>query len=805
MEKSREEIKKIKQGLFLLGCLAVYGLLAYLLIFFVSKSGIYPAGENTMLHLYKGDFLLEQIKEKNFFPRWDANWYNGIDTRGYASPLLVYVLAGCQWIAGQTIWNGYLLFVAGIFFFGAVFWLAEGMRRGRKWMGAVLGALWFFMPANLYTLFQEGDLPQAICSVILPLFLFSVYGFLYENSWNCLPKAVISLLLLFGFHLGYAIFVTAAIGLFLVLYVIAADTKKKAGILFVTLLLTFLTAGGFLFVYVKTAGVTIDVKEILAMCYQNPTITINPLLRQQEGYLHYYVGLAVCILLLFGMLFSQKGMIVWFWTGFLLIVVAAPFLSLPLAFAFLGFMQWKSLRKHFIGLLLFCMVLDVLPSLKLLHGGLKYTLPEDRYETLVNNTLIGEAKKITKQRMALLDASTLGAEGAYLVSAGEDGVEATYGVGWKSAVTSGNIVQLNQAMQDGNYLYLFDRCLEMGNDTVLLRLDQTNGHGEDSKELDAAAEKSGYEVKGENLHYRLYHRETPDCFGVCSQYETIGIGTSAPMMAQCFPDMEEREETNLNHYSYEELSQYKQIYLAGFTYTDRKKAEALIQKLSENGVRIVILADGIPEDGNTGLQTFLGVTCQKITFSNGYPELETKEGILHCDLFPQGYTKWNTVYMKGLKNVQATTKVLDEELAFYGTGKNNNLVYVGLNLTYHYALTKDEGVGNLLEKAFEMEEDGLPKREVVPLKISRKGNTIRIQSPKNDVNTTLAYQKAFYGENEFYEKNHLTYVKKGETVLKVGSPYAATGLGITAIGGFGTIGFLVWMRKKSKREMRSNG
>lgn len=805
MSKSKDGMKKIKHGLFLLGCLAVYGLLIYLLVFFVSKSGVYPAGENAMLHLYKGDFLLEQIQKKHWLPRWDANWYNGTDTRGYWAPLSAYVLAFCQWVGGKNIWNGYLFFIAGNFLCGAICWLSEGLRRGRKWMGAVLGALWFFMPANLYTLFQEGNLPQSICSVILPFFLFSLYGYLYENRWSCLPKAVICLWMLFGFHLGYALFVMVAVFLFLALYVIPGEKKKRAGVLFVTLLLGGLAAGGSLFVYGNTTGISFDVKEIIEMCYQNPMITIHPLLRQQEGYLHYYVGLAIFILLLFGMLFSQKGMTVWFWTGFLLLFVTASFLSLPLAFACFGIMQWKSLRKPFVGILLLCMVVDVVPSLKLIHGGLKYTVPEDRYETIEENTLIGEAKKITKQRMALLDASTLGAEGAYLVSAGEDGVKATYGSGWEAAVTAENIVQLNQAMQDGNYLYLFDRCVELGNDTVLLCLDQTNGRGEDVEELDIAAKKSGYEVRGENLHYRLYHRDTPACFGLISKYETLGIGTSAPMMAQSFPGIEEREETNLNSYTYEELSQYKEIYLAGFTYTNRKKAETMIKKLSENGVRIVILADGIPEDGNTGLQTFLGVTCQKITFSNGYPELETEEGVLHCDLFPQGYTKWNTVYMKGLQNVQATTQVLDEELAIYGTGENENLVYIGLNLTYHYALTKDVGVGRLLMEAFEMEENALPKREVVPLEIFSQGNTICIKSPKNDVNTTLAYQKAFCGEKDFYEKNHLTYVNKGETVLKVGSPYFVMGLVITAIGGSGTIGILVWTRRKSKKEMQSDG
>ena len=50
----------------------------------------------------------------------------------------------------------------------------------------------------------------------------------------------------------------------------------------------------------------------------------------------------------------------------------------------------------------------------------------------------------------------------------------------------------------------------------------------------------------------------------------------------------------------------------------------------------------------------MGVTCNQISFSNGYPEMDTIDGLLNTDLFPPDYTEWNTVYLEGLDDVWGT-------------------------------------------------------------------------------------------------------------------------------------------------------
>lgn len=100
-----------------------------------------------------------------------------------------------------------------------------------------------------------------------------------------------------------------------------------------------------------------------------------------------------------------------------------------------------------------------------------------------------QAKELTKQRMALFDLSSYGAFAAYMISAVEPSKDYTFGWAWQGAATAVNIVQLNSAYAEGNFYYLFDRCLLMGNDTVLLRIALLPRQEKDIPAVSEAAEK----------------------------------------------------------------------------------------------------------------------------------------------------------------------------------------------------------------------------------------------------------------------------------------------------------------------------
>ena len=311
------------------------------------------------------------------------------------------------------------------------------------------------------------------------------------------------------------------------------------------------------------------------------------------------------------------------------------------------------------------------------------------------------------------------------------------------------------------------------------------------EELDEAAFEAGYELAGSNEFYRLYDMNIEGNWGTVTKYPAIGIGTKASYISLAFPAVKETTSSNLNDYTFEELSQYELIYLAGFTYDDRESAENLILRLSESGVRVVILADGIPEDRVTHARDFLGIICNDITFSNGYPLLDTKIGVLDCDFFPQGFEKWETVYVNGLDETWGTVREEEDlELDFYGTIKNENIIVLGLNLTYYYSMTRDEGVEKLLSDITQYDGGTLPKREIVPITIDYGSDFITITSDVDMVNTSLAYHNMFESDGNIEEENNLLYVHSGTTQIDMKFPYFYQGFVSMIIGLFLSIIFL---------------
>lgn len=783
---------------FLLG---ITGLLIISLgiLYFVSKSGSYPAGADTLCHIYKGEILYESIKQGNFYPLFDMKWYNGVEPLRYWAPLPVYILAGLQGILGGDSMKAYLWLVVIIFYFGALVWWKIGMELHRSFLGYFLGILWFFMPNNLYALLIEGNLPRGICMIVLPLFFFEIYEYLEKKNW----WRLVSITILFAFmslcHMGYAGMIAIGFLIFAIIHGIQFRSWKYLKNCVISIILGFGLIGIWLYPSLKGGITSTDSSQVMKSFFQDLWISLNPILRlSTQDY--FYFGLASALLAIFGLFFSKKQCRGGFLTAFIILIcttttmysliVRLPgsqylwmlrFISIALVLILLSLLYWSSLRKGILVLVCFLLVLDTIPSLWLLYGTDHGVTPQQRFEKREAQTLIDKGKELTTQRMALLDLSSLEAEGAYLVSAGERGVNATYGAGWQSAATASNIVQLNQALEDGFYLYLFDRCIELGNDVVLIQKNKLQYQQNDVENLNTIATRLGYVLVEENEEYLLYHLDTYQQFGVISEYKAIGIGTSAPSMSLMYPVIEETQSNNLNDYTAEQLSQYEVVYLAGFTYDDKEAAEDMLRQISQKGTRVVILADGIPIDKEKQTKSFLGVTCYDIQFSNGYPALQTKNGELYTSLFPEGYQNWNTVYMNGLDQSWGKIEDLGKELDFYGTVENDNIIMLGLNLSYHYALTQDAAVATILSDMMSIHSYELPKRELVPIHVTTDKNQVVIESPKDQVNTTLSYHDNFVSKQSLKTSQQLVIVDKGVTKINMKYPYKEAGL-IISIG-----------------------
>lgn len=169
------------------------------------------------------------------------------------------------------------------------------------------------------------------------------------------------------------------------------------------------------------------------------------------------------------------------------------------------------------------------------------------------------------------------------------------------------------------------------------------------------------------------------------------------------------------------------------------------------------LLDGIPQEKKTQSQEFLGVTCSDIVFKNGYPDMDTKLGVLYPDLFPKGYATWQTVYVTGLDNTWGSVMDNGLKLDFYGTVKNDNIIVCGLNLAYYYGVSADKSVGRLLSDMMDITSAQLPERTNIELKVEHDVNGITITSDYDNVNTSLSYHDIFVSDEWLGKKNNLTF------------------------------------------------
>lgn len=804
---------KMKRRLGNICAIVIYGILAGLLVWMVCQSGTYPGGSDTMCHIYRGDILYKEILNGNFYPLLDPLWYNGVELLRYEAPLPLYVLALCEALTGGNPFDGYLLFVGCVFFFGAVSWLWIGNRHGRMGLGAFFGALWFFMPNNLYLLFEEGNLPGALCLVFLPWLLEQIYLYLRERRWKHLLGILLCFSLITLCHLEYAGMLLTAVLLFLILYGIRFRGVRKCAHVLIAVALAVLLLGVWT-VPAWKGGLAADNAKVMETFFQDAAVSLNPFYRVRYGApAALYFGLAAFLTAVLGMLFGKNRSSVFFGCALAIFVCTTTslypvlsrlpggrylqllrFLSIALCLILFGLMLWNTLKKKWLVWICVFLALDTLPSLSLVYGDFSGRPAEERMKELEEATLLTEAKAITTQRLALMDVSSLGSVGAFLVSDYGTPAAGVFGADWQSAATADNVMLLNEALENGSYYYLFDRCLELGSDTVVVQISRLHHGNQDLEQVQEAAEASGYRLVQGNDGYQLYHLDTYAQFGTVGSYQAIGIGKAAELETLIYPAMEYGASDNLNDYSLEELEQYRLVYLDGFVYDNKTRAEELVTQLSEAGVRVVIQADDIPLDEHTGTQSFLDVTCQPILFSNGYPLLDTIDGELDCDLFPSEYTSWRAVYLNGLDECWGRINEMDEELMFYGTVKNENIVMIGLNLSYFYSLTRDEGVGRLLSHAMTLSGSELPERTIVPLEIEYGRNRITVRSAYEDVNTGLAWHGSFDGNNGVFCRNQLTYVKEGETVIRLRYPYLGEGLCVSAAALGLTVLFLARVR-----------
>ncbi len=779
--------------------IAAYAAIALLIMHLVAQSGVFSIGTDTMFHIYRGEMLYENIGKGNWYPLYDPNWFNGVEIMRYWPPLSPFLYVLCELFAKAflpyTYFGGYYVLCGVIFFGGAIVWHIIGLIMKRPFMGSFLGIIWFFLPHNLFVLFLEGNINRSIDAIFLPLFVFAVYQYLNTGKTRYLPTITISFALIAYCHVGYAGMMALSLLLYLLIDLLCLKRYLREFRVLLSTLLGYAMSGLYLVPSLVGGISSIHTNEYSRTYFADILITLNPFYRVEHGPGNAYLGLATVILALLGVLFSYRRSRPGFWVGLILLMSTSDalydaimmlpfsswlwmfrFVSIGLCFILMSFMMWNTLRKPLILVMILILIADTIPSLPFLYSDGSDFRPEEYYASFSATTLMGRAKEITEQRMCLLDDGRLESRGAYYTISGPDGgVKASMGVGREAAETHINSLNLSKAMLAEAYVYAFDRAIELGNDTVLADVSKLKEHIE---EIDQAAKLVGYTLDANNEKYRLYKlaKDHPHEWGVISKYEALEIGDGSDIIAMMFPYIKEGSSNVLDDYTFEDLSKYKLIYLSSFEFKDRAYAEDLIVRLSEAGTKVFISADGVPEDRAVNGRVFLDVLCNEITFSQGFPLLETIDGTLDTDLFPAEYREWKTYFCDGLDQVWGKVKDQNYDISFLGTKKNDNIVFVGLNLTYYYGQTRDAGVKKLLSRVMSLSPTELPKREIVPIEIQYEPDKITITSDYDNVNTTLAYHNFFNLDKSEYEDNHLLYVPKGVTEIELKYPQFIPGL-----------------------------
>jgi len=797
-EEGNEEQKK-KRVLPVVLALIVLALAGILLAVYLYYTGLYPSGADVYGHLFKSDLAYKSVQSGNYYPLYTELWYNGLQPYRYWAPLPYYLMAFLQFIAGGDVFMAYLLYVVFSVIVGGVGWLLWGIMYRRMVLGTFFALLWFFVPDNLRIFFVEGNLPRMTIAILLPYLFFFVWRLVEHRKKRSAVPIVVIMCLLNLCHIMIAAMVGIGMFVFLLLYSISRRRYSESLYTILFMLMSFAICGPWVYPALKGGLVAMDpsaTAEVMRALSTPAATSLNPFLRGQGGHELFYFGVSLFVVALFGLFFSDRKSRPGFLTALLIFLGSLPELvpileKLPLnqlfwmprfapiacAVFMISMFEWRTLRRYVLLLMAALLVFDSYLSLDF-----------HRFHSMAPLSLsysLDDAKRITDQRLTLMDQSTYGSYPSFGISAEEPATRYTFGWAWQGAATAYNIMMLNTALERGHYYYLFDRCLELGDDTVLVQKQQVREARQSLEALEEGAAASQYYLAQETNDLYIFKRETPKTFGVVTKYEGLAIGYSANLIALEYPIFEEGVEWALSEYTAEELKKYKVIYLSGFTYGEKgnkEEAEALIMEVAKAGVRIIIDMNLIPADSITRRMTFLEVNAQPVGLRERFPNLIYQGQIYEPLPFEKEDMDWSTIYLEGLDKIFAYTWLEDKLLPVSGSKWYDNLIFLGFNLLYHASQTDDEAVFGLLGNFFGFEDNQLPTRTVVPLTVDVGKNVISVRSPSDNANTTFGYQDIFTSDREFKNINHLVVVQRGLTEIELHYPHLKEGVLIGLLG-----------------------
>ncbi len=809
---------KITKMLFFMLASLVFALAFSAYLYFNS---IYPdsVDTDTFGHLFKSNYLYKSLKEGVFYPIYTEYWYNGMELFRYWPPLAYYALSFMQFFTNGDVLNAFYLFAAAVYLLNMSGWLLLGKSEGRLGMAFLAGNLYFFCPDNIRIFMAEGNAPRIFITSLLPFAFYCVWECLHYKNWKKLIGLAIVIWLITTSH--YMIAAMTGISIFIFCGIYCMMNREWKGVVYITLDLglAYLASGIFLLPGLTGGGLTSQNSEAsvatINQWAQEAIKSLNPFFRSGEGYVRsFYFGVVIFVIVLLGVIAANKKTGAGFITTLFIFVCTTTsasavvrllpmsqvfwmqrFVPMAMCIFFFTLIMWKELKRSVIILFTIAMLADGIMTFSLL-SEIREEPVAKLVEQDMSQYLLSEAMELTENRLGILDNSTWGAVPSWYFSQGMDENSVQYSFGWayQGAETLNNIVSINEAAQGSFFEYVFDRLLELGDDTILV--DKRMIAEVDIPEMKQAAEKVGYKLCNENNRVWLYHlEEAQGTFGIKKQYRNIAIGQHAQAICYIYPEFAYGESNELDDYSLEELLQYEKIYLSGFTYQDKEAVEKLLTEVANQGVKIYIDMQHIPENKLTGKPDFMGVYAQYVAFTEKFPVLSTDNGSqFKLDFKTAGYDIWNTVYVSGASESIKEAYYDDvTSLTYLAKDGNPNITFLGFNVVYYYLENRLSELLTFLNETFDEEPGLISETVLVPIEVIYEGDKVTVTSQADDVNTGIAALDCFVaaGENQKVTQSNLLVVDSGTTVFDVEYTDFKLGMVVSIMGVSGCIVFWI--------------
>ena len=753
--------------------------LSFLMILATARTGVFPMGDDVYLYLGKADYLYQELAKGHIYPIFMDSWYNGYQMFMTSAPVPYVLLAVLQWLAGGDSMSAYLLLIGAVNFVSLLSFIMIGIRMRNFWPAVSFGLLWMFFPENLRAISVDGNVPYMVLMMLLPaVFALSQSALERRKGITYVGLAVVAALMLMTQPI-YAVLFLCSILLVLYFYCRARQSFSGLKETVISIGLGLIASAPWLYqaiingtfgaISFSTQNFSFGIVPFCAICFL-------ALFAQKES--RKCIAGAICLMLLSqGVYFETlQGTTV----GTLIFNPAYA----TVAYLVLGiaFILWENGKKRVKFAFWLVLLLGCVPgTYHLIKNSTGQSIYEQQVEIAKENGLTA-AMEQTDRRMILLGLGEELSFPAYFAQTNGIQINFSYDLTNHGAVIGENLEMLNYALYSNNFSYLFDRCLVLGNDTVVIKKEglewQEERKEELRKQLLSSAESVGYTLASEDEYSYVFYMELPEYPGVVSKYEGIAIGENSSAVALIYPIFHEGYFDNIEDYTLEELLDYRLVFLSGFRYNNKEEAEELVRQLSNHGIKVYIDMNGVPENVATNRKTFLGVTAQDITFWDKYPNLIFDNKVYELNKFYKEYSNWGTVYIQNAEPL-GYTWVDNKPICFFG--KSEGVYFIGFEILAH-VLESDDSIARELLKQMFLETPGeLPEHEIYPISYTYDGSKIQIVSGADQVNTTLAYQTSFLTESEVEREQNMLVVNEGITTITFSYRNIMIGFGILTV------------------------